>query len=141
MDEAAITLAKDDDLKSLGLSIGTILKIKVWFSRKTELNTLIKNGNRLTNSRKRKGAEVQTLYIGWFHFNGQKFSQVRSSRGGGSRSLKMNKSSTLKEVLGNMMKCYWPRDMKPGFGRFNLTDFDIRNFEHKEVDHTITLKE
>lgn len=140
MDEEAVSLSKDEDLKTLGLSIGTILRLKLKF-RRSKLNSIVKDGRRLEDRKPRKRSKATTLYIGWYHYNGEKFSQVRSKRGGGSRTLKVDNSQLLKDVLQSMISSYWPNNQKTGFGLVSHMNFTMKNFEHQDVDSEMSVKQ
>jgi len=114
MDKSAVRNSSEEDLKSMGLiEKGHLICLKT-FCNKTEkefLAGIIKQASyeRVSKSStkisttplKRKSSSTRTLNVGWmnYDFDKDRYVSVRSSRGGGSRTLVMSIEQSLTAIL------------------------------------------
>ena len=145
MDKDAINAASDDVLKEFGLCAkGDIIALRAFcFSESKvgetdkveELKAAIRNNERITKKR----GKQRTIQLGWMHYDKKTktYKAVRAKTGGGCRSLKVDESSSKKELLEMAKDIFC--DKKTCFGPVSTLTFDIGSFSTKPVEDDFIL--
>ena len=84
---------------------------------------------------KSKKAAKPTLKVefGWKHHNGTAFIQVKKGKGGGNRSIDMERSSHYEECLSKAQELFFP-NLSSQHGKFKDMDAYMANYNGHQID-------
>jgi hypothetical protein len=81
--------------------------------------------------------------MGWFHLDeiALKYKQVRSQNGGGTRTLLLEKSCTLPDILSKAIETFFPNDGQSKFGKISSMNTEMRDFKGDTLAGNRTVDE
>lgn len=167
MDEVAVLNAEEKVLRKHGIERdGVLIKLRLMCAsnsdttlRKRELKSFIESERKPGQNRDKKSAKTtakktvcKTLYISWENFDTKKdkYSVVKTSRGGGCRKIAFKATGSREELLQYCISVFWNNKKHSLFQatenyHFMLADYKrdilgdhIKNAEGREVPFTVS---
>ena len=157
MDKETVNSSSDDVLRELGLlAKGDLLTLRAFClkieiknetsgkneNRLRELKYAIGNNGRVSKEGARKFSnKARTVQVVWKHFNstGKYYESVKPRDGGGTKSLKINKNATKKELLEIAKQLFCIKNkIKLGFV-FNLR-FELATFSEEIINDNTEIE-
>ena len=159
MDFAAIKMAKDDDLQSIGLSRkGDVLALRAFAEKNGEPNSAERDEkkrklletlkaklprkksksktkvDKMPNAKEDPKLTHRKITIGWQNFDKERnrYVSVRLSKGGGSRDISVPIHSTKTDIIEQMKLVFFPNG-KSGFGYASRMKMSLGNFKFEEI--------
>ncbi len=97
----------------------------------TETQTTRKNYSQRT---------VRKVEIGWMHYDGQGFVQMRAKKGGGTRKLSVPKDWKREELMEEAILLFFPNG-KNSHGSISEFELDLTNYQEVSLDKETTVGE
>jgi len=113
-------------------------RLKSKLSKRQKIdNSQTENHATRTNISQRTERKVE---IGWMHYDGQGFVQMRAKKGGGTRKLSVPKDWKRKELIEEAIRLFFP-DEKNSHGSVSEFELDLTNYQEVSLDHETTVGE
>ena len=103
---------------------------------KEALNSRGKRQGEPSGAERKKKSLKPTLKVefGWKHFTGGKFIQVKKGKGGGTRSLDINRAAQYDECLSKAQDFFFPNQTSQ-FGKLtDMADAYLANYNMEKID-------
>ncbi len=97
----------------------------------TETQTTRKNNSQRT---------VRKVEIGWMHYDGQGFVQMRAKKGGGTRKLSVPKDWKREQLMEEAIRLFFPNG-KNCYGSISEFELDLTNYQEVSLDNETTVGE
>ncbi|XDV52285.1 hypothetical protein PO909_021029 [Leuciscus waleckii] len=102
-------------------------------------NSQTENQTTRTNISQRERT-ARKVEIGWMHYDGQGFVQMRAKKGGGTRKLSVPKDWKRKELIEEAIRLFFPNE-KNSHGSVSEFELDLTNYQEVSLDEETTVGE
>ncbi|KAB0790677.1 hypothetical protein PPYR_12030 [Photinus pyralis] len=155
IDIVAVQVMHEDEFKELIPKSGDRAALKEFSRRKLaprkqslieKLKDKIAKANNTnlaqTPTLKHKRKATRVVQVGWMNFNEQnkKFQQVRLNKGGGTRSISVDRDCQVKMILEKAIEIFFPNGISPS-GPVNSFEFKLLDFKQHEIDHNMRIQD